>query len=386
MAIIVTRETGATAKNLPLTNQEVDNNFININTELGTKLNSSEKGVANGVAPLDANSKLPPANLPDISTINGQSLIGSGDVAVEPVIAPGTTSDYWRGDKTWRNFFADVRAATLTGFSTATNAVVVAADTVLAALGKLQAQITSLGTSKQDALVSGTNIKTINSTSLLGSGDLAINTGVTDHGALTGLADDDHPQYYNQARGDARYSQLGHTHAVADVTGLQTALDGKAASNHTHTASQISDSTAVGRSVLTAADAAAARTAIGAGTGDVTLTGTQTLTNKTITGLLETRVAIPASDINLANGNYFTRTISSTTTFTVSNVPASGTAATFILELTNGGSAIVNWFSGVKWAIGTAPTLTASGVDILGFYTHDGGATWRGMLLAKDSK
>jgi hypothetical protein len=29
--------------------------------------------------------------------------------------------------------------------------------------------------------------------------------GVTDHGALTGLADDDHPQYHNDTRGDARY-------------------------------------------------------------------------------------------------------------------------------------------------------------------------------------
>lgn len=29
--------------------------------------------------------------------------------------------------------------------------------------------------------------------------------GVVDHGALTGLSDDDHPQYLNDARGDARY-------------------------------------------------------------------------------------------------------------------------------------------------------------------------------------
>ena len=41
--------------------------------------------------------------------------------------------------------------------------------------------------------------------------------GVTDHGALTGLNDDDHAQYHNDARGDARYSQLGHTHAAADI-------------------------------------------------------------------------------------------------------------------------------------------------------------------------
>ena len=59
----------------------------------------------------------------------------------EPTIAAGTATQYWRGDKTWRDFFTDVRAATLTGLSTATNAVVAAADTVLAAIGKLQAQV-----------------------------------------------------------------------------------------------------------------------------------------------------------------------------------------------------------------------------------------------------
>ncbi len=43
----------------------------------------------------------------------------------------------------------------------------------------------------------------------------------TDHGALTGLADDDHTQYYNQTRGDARYSLTSHTHlnyATLNVT------------------------------------------------------------------------------------------------------------------------------------------------------------------------
>lgn len=33
-----------------------------------------------------------------------------------------------------------------------------------------------------------------------------------DHGGLNGLGDDDHVQYFNQTRGDARYSLLGHTH------------------------------------------------------------------------------------------------------------------------------------------------------------------------------
>ena len=37
--------------------------------------------------------------------------------------------------------------------------------------------------------------------------------GVTDHSNLTGLNVDDHLQYHTDARGDARYSLLGHTHA-----------------------------------------------------------------------------------------------------------------------------------------------------------------------------
>ena len=52
--------------------------------------------------------------------------------------------------------------------------------------------------------------------------------GVTDHGALTGLSDDDHPQYHNDARGDLRYAPLAHGHPQSDVIGLTSALAGKA--------------------------------------------------------------------------------------------------------------------------------------------------------------
>jgi hypothetical protein len=102
--------------------------------------------------------------------------------------------------------------------------------------------------------------------------------------------------------------------------------------------------------------------------------------------LQEPRVAVAASDIDLSAGGYFTKTISGTTTFTVSNVPSAGNTSSFVLDLTNGGSATVNWWSGTKWAGGTAPTLTSSGRDVLGFFTHDGGTTWSGFLLGKDVK
>ena len=117
--------------------------------------------------------------------------------------------------------------------------------------------------------------------------------------------------------------------------------------------------------------------------GDVTTTGTQTLTNKTITGTKETKVAMAANNVDLSAGNYFSKTISGATTLTVSNVPTTGTAISFILDLTNGGSATITWFTGVKWASGTAPTLTASGRDVLAFFTHDGGTTWSGFVLGK---
>jgi hypothetical protein len=71
--------------------------------------------------------------------------------------------------------------------------------------------------------------------------------GVTDHGNLTGLSDDDHPQYLNITRGDARYytqaqittslsgkANTTHTHTISDTTGLQTALDAKSPTVHTH--------------------------------------------------------------------------------------------------------------------------------------------------------
>lgn len=38
MATIITRVLGGTAINIPLTNAQVDTNFINLNTELGEKL------------------------------------------------------------------------------------------------------------------------------------------------------------------------------------------------------------------------------------------------------------------------------------------------------------------------------------------------------------
>ena len=112
-----------------------------------------------------------------------------------------------------------------------------------------------------------------------------------------------------------------------------------------------------------------------------TLTGVAPTTTPTLTGVKETKVAMGANDIDLSAGNYFTYTLSGAQTLTVSNVASSGSVSAFVLEVTNGGSAALTFFSGVTWAAATPPTLTAAGVDTLAFFTSDGGTTWRGFVL-----
>ena len=95
----------------------------------------------------------------------------------------------------------------------------------------------------------------------------------------------------------------------------------------------------------------------------------------------QTAEAVSALDIDLATGNYFTKTISADSTFTFSNPPASGTAGSFTLELTHT-SGTVTWPSSVKFPADTAPTLTTGKTHLFVFVTDDGGTRYRGAALA----
>lgn len=107
-----------------------------------------------------------------------------------------------------------------------------------------------------------------------------------------------------------------------------------------------------------------------------------------IIGTKEKKVSLGASNnIDLAEGNLFIKNVISNITFTLSNVSAGNDIVhTFILEMVNGGNYTITWFNNIKWDNGTAPTLSTAGTDILSFYTHDKGVTWRGFILAIDSK
>jgi len=95
----------------------------------------------------------------------------------------------------------------------------------------------------------------------------------------------------------------------------------------------------------------------------------------------ETKVAMAAHAVDLTLGNVQTYTLSGSQTVTFTNPPASGTAGSFTMIVTNGGSATLTWPTSIDWPAATAPTLTASGVDILFFTTCDGGTIWYGTAV-----
>ena len=95
----------------------------------------------------------------------------------------------------------------------------------------------------------------------------------------------------------------------------------------------------------------------------------------------QTAEAVGALAIDLATGNYFTKTINGNSTFTFTNPPASGIACSFTLELTHT-SGTVTWPASVKWPADTAPTLTAGKTHLFIFVTDDGGTRYRGAALA----
>lgn len=73
---------------------------------------------------------------------NPTTLAGYGITDAQSIITAGGTDDYYAGDKTMKSLSSAVRAVVLTGLSLATSTVISATDSVLSALGKLQAQIT----------------------------------------------------------------------------------------------------------------------------------------------------------------------------------------------------------------------------------------------------
>jgi len=127
-----------------------------------------------------------------------------------------------------------------------------------------------------------------------------------------------------------------------------------------------------------------------AAAGLTTLTGTETLTNKTltnptVTNYVETPFTANSSTaitLALTNGTVQIITLTGNATITM---PTATSGKSFIMYLKQDatGSRTVTW-STVKWAGGTAPTITstASRQDILSFFAD--GTNWYGVVVAQN--
>jgi cytoskeletal protein CcmA (bactofilin family) len=210
-----------------------------------------------------------------------------------------------------------------------------------------------------------------------------------------------------------------HNHTIANVDGLQAALDSKSATlsdlgvtaniaelnildgvfattaelnildGVTASTAELNFVDGVTSNIQTQLDGKLTSFSLETYTGDVDIDG-----ELIVTSYNETYQAVSSSSnattINCETGNVFSNTLSENTTFTFSNPPASGTAYGFSLKIIQDASAsgyTVTWPAAVVWpnldqyAATGAPRLTstASAVDQFVFYTHDGGTTWQGF-------
>ena len=102
------------------------------------------------------------------------------------------------------------------------------------------------------------------------------------------------------------------------------------------------------------------------------------LSGGTLTGAVAESLASVTGEtvtLDLKVTNNFTHNVTADTTFMVTaNTGNSFQLGTLVL--TNGGAFTVTWPSSFKWADGAPPSLMESGIDVITFFTIDGGTTY----------
>ena len=117
------------------------------------------------------------------------------------------------------------------------------------------------------------------------------------------------------------------------------------------------------------------------GTTDTQTMSAKTLTNPTVNNYTEGVVAIgntgTSQTLDLTSGTVQTATLTGNCTFTM---PTATAGKSFTLLLKTGAGSFTSTFTSVKWAGGTAPTITttASRMDILVFFAD--GTNWYGSF------
>ena len=145
---------------------------------------------------------------------------------------------------------------------------------------------------------------------------------------------------------------------------------------------RVRQATAIQRGGVLASVTAAANTVPQAGedgTLDESWTATcLQLSGGTLTGAVAEALQAVTGEavvLDLETSNNFTHNVTADTTFTVT-AHAGNSFQLGTLVLTNGGAFTVTWPSSFKWADGAPPSLMESGIDVITFFTINGGTTY----------
>ena len=350
MATIVTRA----GKGSPLTHDEVDDNFDNLNTD---KVETSAIGTAAA------------ANTGDFATA-AQGVLADG--AVQPNDSPtfggltvdGTDTEVLitedsEGSATLR--FADTQADPAQSYA-------IAYDT---------------SSNKANFKINNTQRANFNS-----SGDYMVGPATTDNPFVIYNANNDATKagvglrqtgYIAAARMNDHTMMLNRMGTDGLTMGIRN--DGTFVGGLGNVGGELTfhDSTSAEAMRLDSSG----RLGIGTITPSTALDVTGTVTATAFSGG-EVVGSISTGTLDLSTGNVFSDAPSANATYVFSNPPASGTAYGFTLKITPSATVTVTWPTSVDWAAGTAPDAPASGTtSVFVFYTQDGGTTYYGFLAGE---
>ena len=398
MTTIVTRAGKGTA----LTFAEMDANLTNLNNDkVEANTNATFSGVTvtglSGVIKATAGVLGPASSATDyqvplvsgtnIKTINSTSLLGSGNITVGGGDASTNTATSVDGEVTLFSGTGGktLKRATGTGIATVTSGVL---GTAVSGTDIKTVNSTSLlgsgDVAVQATLVSGTNIKTVNGNTLLGSGDLVL----SGTGDLVGPASsvDSEIMLFSGTTGKLakRASNTGILKASSGV--IATAVSGTDYAPATSGTAILKGNGSGGfSSAVSNTDYQAVITATGilkgAGSGSISAgtAGTDYVAPGTTTEFTkpqrpsvtsETAPSANAVTWDLTTNEIFRVNLNANiTTFNLTGTLANLAGYQYEIIVRYNGGTTITWNTNFKWTGGTAPTLTGTSgkVDILTF-------------------
>ena len=388
-------------KNAPLSNKQIDGNFKSLKVAIeslqdaigvGSTLAADqvEFSSSNGITASNVQGAIDEVNLlaigkqaplisgESIKTINGTSLLGSGDIsiiggsvtgAVINDTSTGTSETFSASEIISRllnkqqTLVNQTNIKSINGNSLLGTGNIVTASINDSSTGTGEtlsaAEIDNRLSSKQDTLVNQTNIKSINGNSLLGTGNISIATAsINDSSTGTG-------ETLSASQIISRLSLKEPS--IAKSAGYLTS-DGTSWTFKNESYGVVNDS-ATGTTTWTSNKINSELASIAS--SSVSLTGTQTLSNKTLlsptlTSYTETIHTITGTDIIATNGSIQTATLTGNVSYAITL--GEGQSVTVLI---NPVTYTVSWTSAISWigtTASTAPTLTASVMNCITFF------------------